>query len=168
MLPLQPPDRSPTPGYPARSQALADEALRRRLHGILAASVLGLALGGCGSAGSTPQPQPPMGGAVPAPGPAQPQALPGEAPAPQPAPQAEPQPLGGKPSAPRPAPAEPAQLRGDVAVPQPPPAIPAGTPAGPKAEAPAQPKADAPREIALPHPMVGLMAIPPPPQRDPA
>lgn len=109
MLPLQPPTRHIRPGYPARSQALADAASRRRLRCILAASALGLALGGCGNPAA---PQPLMGRAGPTePAPAQPQPLPGDAIAPQPA---QPRPLAGKPAVPRPAPAEPGRLRGEA------------------------------------------------------
>lgn len=167
MLPLNPPARLSDPGYPVRSQALADDDSRRRLHGILAASVLGLALGGCGGgttavqpAGGQVQPAAQQQPAQPAPQPAQPvRALPGEASAPTPA---IPQPLGGKPAIPQPAPAEPAALRGDVAVPAPPP---------PVKPAPAQPapKAEAPKpEAAEPRPMMGLMIAPQAPPHDPA
>ncbi len=152
MLPLQPPARPRDPGYPVRSHVLADEDGRRRLHGILAASVLGLALGGCGSQAT---PQHPIGRpAMPQQQqPAQPTALPGEASVPQPA---EPQPLGGKPAIPQ-APAEPVGgLRGDTATPVPPPARPA-TP--PKAEQP-QP------EPAEPQPMMGFMVAPQAPPVD--
>lgn len=150
MLPLLPPTRARDPGYPVRSHALADEDSRKRLHGILAASVLGLALGGCTSL------PPASGQAAPAPveQPAEPvKALPGEASAPQPA---EPQPLGGKPCIPQ-VPAEPAGgLRGDTVTPVPPPARPAP-----------QPKAEQPQpEPAEPQPMMGFMVAPQAPPVD--
>lgn len=150
MLPLQPPTRPRDPGYPVRSHVLADEDSRRRLHGILAASVLGLALGGCSGTSVQPAGQAQPAAPVPAQLPAQPTALPGESNAPQPA---EPQPLGGKPAIPQ-APAEPVDgLRGDTATPVPPPAQPAP-----------QPKA----EPAVPEPMMGVMAAPQMPPVDPS
>jgi hypothetical protein len=166
MLPLRPPTFQPDPGYPVRSQMLADQEANQRVRGLLAASALALALGGCGGSGSsavpTPAPTPaPAGQVEPA---AQPTALPGEAscptpppvvPAQEPAP-AEPVPLGGKPAVPLP-PAEPTgTLRGDSIGPvPPPPARPA-----PQAEAPKP----APQQ-AEPRVLMGFMVAP---QPDPA
>jgi hypothetical protein len=157
MLTLKPPASLRNPGYPVRSHALADEDSRRRLHGILAASVLGLALGGCGGTSLQPtsgQAQPVV--PVPAQQPAQPaNKLAGESNLPQPA---EPLQLGGKPAIPQ-VPAEPAgTLRGDSATPIPPPAQPE-----PKPQV-MQPQP----EPAVPRPMGGIMVAPQVPPVDPS
>ncbi len=151
MLPLRPPRSAADPGYPERAHLLSDGRACARVHGILVASTLALALAGCGSTPPDGEPvkaQPPapvkprtaptpLGGA---PLPAQPMApLRGEAVAPQPV---QPTPLPGGITAPRPSPpAQPtAPLDGDMAAPKPPSPVPLPPPAKPLGQARPEPR----------------------------